>query len=71
MPPFQVVFFDEFFKEIVVAEKDVLSEIKDEWNTQIYIKAGLYDRMELRLNGEALEVATWNREEKKWDIAVA
>lgn len=68
--PFEVVFIDEFFKEIVVAEKDVLSEIKEEWRKQLIYKKGLYDRMELRLNGEALEVANRNAE-GEWDIEIA
>ncbi len=69
--PFEIVVIDEFFGEIDVAKADVLSEIKDEWVRQQVIKRGLYDWMELRLNGEALEVATWDKEKKSWKIEIA
>ncbi len=71
MPPFTIVTIDEFFGEIDVAKADALSEIKDEWAKQQVWKKGLYDRMELRLNGEALEVATWDKEKKAWKIEIA
>lgn len=68
---FDVVVVDEFFGIMIVSKKDTLLEIKDEWVKQQSYKRGLYNRLELRLNGEALEIATWNKEKKVWDIEIA
>lgn len=68
---FQVVSRDESFGDIITATMYSLQEIKNEWKNQLNYKRGLYDRMELRRDGEALEVAIWNKEEGEWDIRIA